>query len=111
MLSSDMALRREDYFNQLYHILIRLNKFHDAELVFDPINHIVDDNEFERSDLVSIDFDHARSIGVDLIASMSQPRGIGLATRAKVDANHASDISTIRSITNFIVYLRSSLIY
>ena len=42
---------------------------------------------------------------------MPEPRGQGFIMRSKVDADHAADTTTHRSITGFFVWLNCSLIY
>ena len=42
---------------------------------------------------------------------MPEPRGTGFVIRAKVDADHASDTTTRRSRTGFLVYLNCALVY
>ena len=43
--------------------------------------------------------------------NMPEPRGLGFTVRAKVDADHAADTVTRRSMTGFLVYINSALIY
>ena len=47
----------------------------------------------------------------ELPERMPEPRGLGVTTRMKVDADHASDTVTRRSRTGFLVYLNCALIY
>ena len=42
---------------------------------------------------------------------MPEPRGLGFVMRAKVDADHASDMITRRSRMGFLVFLNCALIY
>ena len=46
MMSSHLVLPRVGYLNQVHHIFGYLRKYHSTELVFDPSNHMVDENAF-----------------------------------------------------------------
>jgi hypothetical protein len=63
-------------------------------MVFDPSNPVINESGFELQDWTS-----------------SEPRGLGFVMRAKVDADHASDATTRRSRTGFLVDLNCAPIY
>ena len=47
MMSSHLALPREGHLEQVLHILAYLKKYHNTELVYDPSDPVVDENDFE----------------------------------------------------------------
>ena len=50
MMSSHLALPREGHLEQVLHIFAYLKKYHNTELVYDPSDPVVDENDFERRD-------------------------------------------------------------
>jgi hypothetical protein len=109
MLSSHLALPRQGHLNQLYHIFAYLKKHHNSEMVFDPSDPIIDPTDFERKDWTATEF--GLELKEEFPTSMPATRGLGFTMRAYVDADHASDTTTRRSRTGFIVYLNMALIY
>ena len=87
-----------------------LKKYHNTELVYDPSDHVVDENDFKRRDWASSEFGHVEG-KEEFPAKMPEPRGHGLIMKAKVDADHASDTVSRRSKTGFLVYLNCALVY
>ena len=110
MMSSHLALPRQGHLQQLLHMFAYLKKYHNAELVLDPSDPVVEMNQFERRDWTTSEFGHVMG-KEELPPNMPQPRGQGFTMRVKVDADHASDTVTRRSRTGFLVYLNSALIY
>ena len=110
MMSSHLALPRVGHLQQLLQIFSYLKVYHNAELVFDPSDPCIDMNKFERKDWTSSEFSHVKG-KEELPPNMPEPRGLGFVMSAKVDADHASDSTTRRSRTGFLVYLNSALIY
>lgn len=55
-MSSHLALPRERYLNQDYHIFSYLKKHHNTNLVFDPSDPVVDESAFKRRDWVCSEF-------------------------------------------------------
>ena len=110
MMSSHLAMPREGHLVALFNIFAYLKKYHNAELVFDPSDPVVDESEFIRRDWTSSEFGHVDGTE-ELPKNMPEPRGQGFTIRAKVDADHASDTVTRRSRTGFLVYLNCSLVY
>ena len=47
MMSSHLALPREGHLEQVLHIFAYLKKYHNSELVYDPNDPVVDENDFE----------------------------------------------------------------
>ena len=108
MMASCMALPRSGHLDQVYHIFAYLKKKHNSEMVFDPSEPDVDENEFEQ-------FDWSNSVYGDvqeaLPGNAPVPRGLGFTIRAYVDSDHAGDNITRRSRTGFIVFLNNAPIY
>jgi hypothetical protein len=50
MLSSHLALPRQGRLNQVIHIFGYLKKYHNAELVLDPSDPVMDDTGFSMKD-------------------------------------------------------------
>lgn len=109
MMSSHLALPRKGHLQQLFHIFAYLKKHHNAEMVFDPSDPVVESSQFERQD-----WSHT-VYGDDLVEElppdMPPPRGQGFRMRVFVDSDHAGDTVTRRSRTGFLVYLNCAPIY
>ena len=97
VLSSHLALPREWHMQQVLQVFAYLKKYHNAELVYDPSDPVVDETEFERRDWTASEFGHIDG-KEELPPNMPEPRGLGFVIRAKVDADHASD--SIETISN-----------
>ena len=109
-MSSHLALPRKGHMEQVMQIFGYLRKYHNAELVFDPSDPTINEQDFERRDWASSEFGHVEG-KEDLPPNMPEPRGLGFTIVAKVDADHASDTVTRRSRTGILVYLNCSLIH
>ena len=92
------------------HIFAYLKKYHNTELVYDPSDPVVDENDFERRDWASSEFGHVEG-KEEFPANMPEPRGHSFIMRANVDADHASDTVSRRSRTGFLIYLNCALVY
>ena len=109
-MSSHLALPRKGHMEQVMEFIWYLWNYHNAELVFDPSDALIDKQDFDRKDWASSEFGHVED-KEDLPPNMPEPRGLGFTIVAKVDANHASDTVTRRSWTGILVYLSCSLIH
>ena len=110
IMSSHLALPREGHLEQVFHIFAHLKKYHNAELVYDPSDPVIDETKFEAKDWASSEFGHLD--GTEAVPSnMPEPRGFGFVIKAKVDADHASDTVTRRSRTGFLVWCNCALVY
>lgn len=87
-----------------------MKKYHNAEIVLDPSDPVIEENDFLRRDWTTSEFSHIQGIE-ELPGNQPEPRGMGFTMRAKVDADHASDTTTRRSRTGFLVYLNCAPIY
>ena len=85
-----------------------LKKYHNTEMAFDPSDPVIDESLFERKDWTTSEF--GLSLAEALPANALQPRGLGFITRAYVDADHATDDVTRRSLTGFLVYPTTMLL-
>ena len=110
MMSSHLALPREGHLEQVLHIFAYLKKYHNTELVYDPSDPVVDENDFEQRDWVSSEFGHVEG-KEEFPVNMPEPRGHGFIIRVKVDADHASDTVSRRSRTGLLIYLNCALVY
>ena len=100
MMSSHLALPREGHLEQVLHICAYLKKYHN----YGPSDPVVDENDFERRDWTSSEFGHVEG-EEECPANMPEQTGHGFITRAKVDADHASDTVSRQSRTGFLIYL------
>ena len=110
MMSSYLALPRKGHMEQVMQIFGYLRKYHNAELVFDPSDALIDEQDFDRKDWAFSEFGHVEG-KEDLPPNMPESRGLGFTIVAKVDADHTSDTVTRRSRTGILVYLNCSLIH
>ena len=58
MMSSHLALPTEGHMEQVLHIFAYLKNYHKTELVYDPGDPVVDENDFKRRDWASSEFGH-----------------------------------------------------
>jgi hypothetical protein len=109
IMLSHLALPRKRHLQQLFHIFAYFKKHHNAEMVFDPSNPVVEPSQFEQQD-----WSHTL-YGDDLVEElppdMPPPRGQGFRMRVFVDSDHAGDTVTRGSRTGFLVYLNCAPIY
>lgn len=108
MMSSHLAMPREGHMEEVLRIFAYLKKNHNAEMVFDPSDPLVETSDFPRRDWEATEFGELEE---ELPANMPEARGLGMVMRAYVDADHAGDSITRRSRTGFIVYLQCAPIY
>jgi hypothetical protein len=87
-----------------------LKVHHNAEIVLDPSDPVIDENAFAAHDWTTSEFGHVQG-KEELHANMPEPRGLGFTIRAKVDADHASDTVTRHSRTGFLVWVNCALVY
>jgi len=58
MMSSHLTLPREGHLQQVFHIFSYLDKFDNTELVFDPSDPIIDEDQFRREDWTCSEYGH-----------------------------------------------------
>ena len=110
MMSSNLALPRKGHMEQVMQIFRYLKKYHNSELVFDPSDPTINEQDFEKKDWTSSEFGHVEG-REELPPNMPEPRGMGFTIVAKVDVDHASNTGTRRSRTGILVYLNCSLVH
>jgi hypothetical protein len=110
LLSSHLALPRRGHMDQVLHIFAYLKVHHNAEIVLDPSDPVINENGFAARDWTTSEFGHVQG-KEELPTNMPEPRGLGFTIRAKVDADHASDTVTRHSRTGFLVWVNCALVY
>jgi hypothetical protein len=105
-----LVLPREGHLEQVFHIFAHLKKCHNTEVVYDPIDPVIDEAQSDAKDWASSEFGHLDG-AKELPPNMPEPRVQGFVIRAKVDGDHASDSVTRRSRTGFLVWINNCLIY
>ena len=75
MMLCHLALPREGHLEQVFQIFAYLKKYHNAELVYDPSDPVVNEHEFEQRDWTASEFGHLQ--GVEVVPpNMLEPQGI-----------------------------------
>ena len=92
MMLSHLALPRIGHLKQVLHIFGYLKQHHNAEIVFDPSDPVVDENLFERRDWASSEW--RPNLTDELPGNMPKPRVMGFVMNAYADADHAADTTT-----------------
>eukprot|EP00957_Ditylum_brightwellii_P028040 2117295-Ditylum_brightwellii.AAC.1 len=110
LMSSHLAMPREGHMTEVLRVFAHLRKYYNTELMFDPSDPVVDKLVFEQRDWVSSEFGHVQG-KEEVPSNMPESRDMGFVMRANVDADHAGDIITRQTRTNFIIYLNSTPIY
>lgn len=77
--------------------------------MFDPSYPAFDEDLFKRQDWASNEFGQPSK--EETPTNITEQRGLGFVMTAHVDADHAADTTTRRSITDFIVDLNNASIY
>ena len=90
-------------------MFLYLKRNHNSEMIFDPIDPVIDWSIFDRKDWKASEF--VLSLEEVLPKNMPQPRGVGFVMWSYVDAYHAGDSITRRSRTGFLVYLNCAPVY
>ena len=108
MMSSCLALPRRGHMDQLFHIFTYLRDRHNTEMVFDPTEPDISENDFPREDWSSSVYNQSKEL---IPSDAPEPLGVGFIMRAFVDSDHAGNEMTRRSRTGFIVFLNSAPIY
>ena len=110
MMLSHLAMPRKGHLDQVLHIFTYLCKYHNTELVYDPSDPVVEQNDFEQRDWTSSEFGTVQG-KEEIPSNMPELRGQGFTMHAKVNADHASDTVMRHSRTGFLVYLNCVLVY
>jgi hypothetical protein len=110
MLSSHLALPRRGHLDQVLQIFAYLKVHHNAEIVLDASDPVIDENAFAARDWTSSDFGHLQG-KEELPGNQPEARGLGFTIWSKVDSDHASDTVTRHSRTGFLVWINCALVY
>jgi len=108
MLASCLALPRQGHLQQLYNVFAYLKLKHNAEMIFDPSEPDIPDNDFVRQDWSASVYNNAKEV---IPKDMPEPKGFGFKIRAFVDSDHAGSEKTRRSRTGYMVFLNNAPIY
>ena len=107
-----MALPRFGHMMQLYNIFAYLKLHHNAEMIFDPSEPVIDESRFPREDWSDSVYDTDDcDLKEPIPSDMPEPLGEGMTMQLFVDSDHAGDVKNRRSRTGFLVYLQCALIY
>ena len=104
LLSGYQALPRIGHLEQLLHIVAFLKKKPKLTLYFDPEEPIVDELSFNGESRERF-LEHYREAVEEMPSNMPRPRGRPVKITAFVDASHAGDKRTRRSITGYIIFV------
>eukprot|EP00957_Ditylum_brightwellii_P206588 15349128-Ditylum_brightwellii.AAC.1 len=110
MMSSHLTLLCKGHLEQVLHTFSYFSNYHNSEIVFDPSEPVVNEDDFEKQDWTCSAFGHVSGKEV-LPHNMPLPCGLGFKVMARLDADHARDSITIRSRTGFLVYCNSAPVY
>ena len=112
MLSSHLALPREGYLEEVFHVFAYLKKHMNLEILFDPTFPEIDMNDFQNQDwswyiYSSPGEEPKEELPPDMPENLGQP----FVTRVYFDAEHSEDTGTRISRSGYIVFLNSAPIY
>ena len=68
---------------QVLHIFAYLKKYYNTELIYDPSDPVVDENDLKRRDWALSEFGHVEG-KEEFPANMPEPRGLGFIMMAKL---------------------------
>ena len=106
--ASMMASPCQGYLDQRFHMFAYLKLKHNSAMVFDPTEPDIDDAQFPREEWSATPYGECKE---ELPVNMLQSRGIDFTMCGPIDSDHASDLTTRRSRTGFIIFLHSAPIY
>ena len=107
LLSGYQASPRIGHLEQLLHVVALLKKKPKLTLYFDPEEPIIDELSFNGESRERF-LEHYRDAVEETPNNMPMPRGRPVRTTAFVDASHAGDKRTRRSITGYIIFLNKA---
>ena len=105
-LSQHQAFPRQGYLNAAYHIFAYLCKHQNgARIIFDPREPLVDMRAFNTN----ADWtDFYGGVFEEVPPRMPEPKGKHVSTSCFVDANHAGNVVTRRSLTGILIYVNNA---
>ena len=112
MLSSCLALPRFGHLQQLYNIFAYLKKPANTEMIFNPSESIIDENQFPRENWShTVYASGGAELKEPIPHNAPETRGRGFVMRLFCDSDHAGDSVTRRSRIGFLVYVQTSSIH
>ena len=100
ILSSHLALPRIGHLQDVYRVFGYLKQFPKSVLYFDPMHPSIPEERFHKFNWEDFYKDAKDPIPIN----MPQPRGQSMSTHCFVDANHAGDKTTSRSMTGVLIF-------
>ena len=79
MMSSHLALPRDEHLQQVLHIFGYLKPYHNTEMVYDPSDPVIDKAQFDRQDWASSEF--GNHLTEELPGNMPALRGMSFIMR------------------------------
>jgi hypothetical protein len=101
LLSSHLALPRVGHLQAVYRIFGYLKQVPKRRLYFDPMRPRISEDRFHTFDWEDFYRNAREPIPID----MPKPRGLPVSTHCFVDANHAGDKTTRRSMTGILIFI------
>ena len=90
MISSSLPLPWTGHLKQLYTVFLYLKKYHTTEMVFDPPQPTIVEDQFEKQDWTkSVCATDDTDLNKSFPENKPEPQGNGLTMRAYVDADHS----------------------
>ena len=100
LLSSQLAIPRIGHLQAVYRVFGYLKQVPKRRLYFDPQKPSISEDRFHRFDWEDFYQDAREPIPMN----MPRPRGLSMSTHCFVDANHAGDKTTRRSMTGILIF-------
>ena len=104
LLSSQLALSRVEHIQAVYRMFGYLKQVPKRKLYFDPRKPIISEERFQKFDWGDFYSEACEPIPFDI----PRPRGQYVLTHCFVDANHAGDKTTRRSMTGIYIFCNRS---
>ena len=104
LLSSQPALPHVGHIHAFYRVFVYLKQVPKRKLYFDPRKPMITEDIFQKFDWEYFYPDACEHIPFDML----RPRGKPVLTHCFVDANHAGDNTTRRSMTRIIIFCNRS---
>ena len=100
LMSSHLELPHISHLQAVYRIFGYLKQVPKRRLYFNPKKPIISENRFHIFDWEDFYKDARETIPLD----MPKPQGLSMSTHCFVDANHAGDKTTRRSMTGILIF-------
>ena len=107
MLSSYLAMPRDGHLQQVLHIFSHIKHHHNSRIIMDPSYPGIKVSDFPDYDWEN----HYHGYKEEIPDNAPEALGLEMVIQAFVDANHAEDLLTRCSRTDFIIIVNSAPIY